>query len=373
MNKEFLQALEEIQKEKGINKEELIEAIENALITTYKKHYGTEENISIIIDRANGDVRVFSVKQVVDESLPLEDEIHIDQAKKLKPDAELGEFLNVEINPKDFGRIAAQNAKQLVIQKIKESERNIIYDEYFQKQDELITGIIQRKEANNNIIVDLGKVDGVLNVANQIKNEHYYQGMRLKAYVVEVKKTTKGPHIVLSRNHIGLLRRLFELEVPEIYSGAVEIKSIAREAGNRAKISVYAEDENIDPVGSCVGTRGLRVQNIVNELNGEKIDIIEWNKDPVVYISSALSPAKVIRVDIDEENKIAYVVVDDDQLSLAIGKEGQNVRLAAKLTGWKIDIKNKSEDENNPQASAEFKKEKDLLDSLVDEINNLTK
>lgn len=372
MNKEFLQALEEIQKEKGINKEELIEAIETALISTYKKHYGSEENIKIIIDRNNGDVKVYSVKEVVDEKHTLEDEINILQAKKIKPDVQLNEFLDIEINPKDFGRIAAQNAKQLVIQKIKESERNIIFDEFYEKQDELITGIIQRKESNNNIIVDLGKADGVLNVANQIKGEHYYQGMRIKAYVAEVKKTTKGPHIILSRNHIGLLRRLFELEVPEIYSGAVEIKAIAREAGNRAKISVYAEDENIDPVGSCVGTRGLRVQNIVNELNGEKIDIIKWDKDPVAYISSALSPAEVLRVDLDEDNKIAYVVVADDQLSLAIGKEGQNVRLAAKLTGWKIDIKNKSEDENAPVVNSEIHKEKDLLDSLVDEINNLT-
>ena len=292
MNKEFLQALEEIQKEKGIDKEELIAAIETALISAYKKHYGSDEEIVILIDRNVGDVSVFAQKSVSEKEKDAleENEISLEEAKKIKKDAAVGEIIDVQVNPKDFGRIAAQNAKQLVIQKIKESERNIIYNEFFEKQDELISGLVQRKENNNNIIIDLGKTDGVLNVANQIKGEHYYQGMRLKVYVTEVKKTTKGPHIMLSRNHVGLLRRLLELEVPEIYSGDVEVKSIAREAGSRAKVAVFAENENIDPVGSCVGTRGMRIQNIVNELNGEKIDVIEWNADPVVYITAALSP-----------------------------------------------------------------------------------
>ncbi|MGI6348422.1 MAG: transcription termination/antitermination protein NusA [Eubacteriaceae bacterium] len=374
MNKEFLQALEEIQKEKGIDKEELIAAIETALISAYKKHYGSDEEIVILIDRNVGDVSVFAQKSVSEKEKDAleENEISLEEAKKIKKDAAVGEIIDVQVNPKDFGRIAAQNAKQLVIQKIKESERNIIYNEFFEKQDELISGLVQRKENNNNIIIDLGKTDGVLNVANQIKGEHYYQGMRLKVYVTEVKKTTKGPHIMLSRNHVGLLRRLLELEVPEIYSGDVEVKSIAREAGSRAKVAVFAENENIDPVGSCVGTRGMRIQNIVNELNGEKIDVIEWNADPVVYITAALSPAGVLRVDLDEENKIAYVVVPNDQLSLAIGKEGQNVRLAARLTGWKIDIKNQEEDENMPaEVLQKRQEEQDLLDSLVEEINNL--
>ncbi len=372
MNKEFLQALEEIQSEKGIDKEELIGAIEVALISAYKKHYGSDEEINIYIDREAGDVKVFASRLVVDESHPLTSEVHIDRAKQINPDIQIGDYLQEEISPKDFGRIAAQNAKQLVIQKIKESERNIIFDEFFAKQDELVTGLIQRKEHNNNIIVDLGKADGVLNPANQIKGEHYYQGMRLKVYVAEVRRTTKGPHIILSRTHTGLLRRLFELEVPEILSGAVEIKSISREPGMRAKVSVYAEDENIDPVGSCVGARGMRVQNIVNELNGEKIDVIKWDKNPEVYISSALSPAAVLRVDVDEETKIASVVVEDDQLSLAIGKEGQNARLAARLTGWKVDIKSKSEFDSQPRLiDEERQREMDLIDSLVEEINSL--
>jgi len=338
MNIEFLEALEQIEKDKGINKEILIEAIEAALVSAYKKNYGTTQNVKINIDRETGEVKVFSQKTVKEDVLNPLLEISLVEAKKINPLVKVGDIISVEVKPKNFGRIAAQTAKQVVMQRIKEAERNIIYEEFAGRETDLVTGIILRTEKKN-VIIDLGKTEVILPPTEQIPNEVYNTGERIKVYVLEVKKTTKGPQITVSRSHPGLIKRLFELEVPEIYEGIVEIKSIAREAGSRTKIAVHSRDENVDPVGACVGQKGTRVQTIVDELKGEKIDIIKWSKDPAEYISNALSPAKVLKVDIDEDNKTARVIVPDNQLSLAIGKEGQNARLAAKLTGWKIDIK----------------------------------
>ncbi|MFZ7132099.1 MAG: transcription termination factor NusA [Eubacteriales bacterium] len=342
MNKDFIQALDSVEKEKGIDKEELIDAIEAAITSAYKKNYGSSQNVKIIINRDSGEVKVYSLKEVVTEVSDELLEISLDAAKQLSTNYDLGDTVEIEVKPKDFGRIAAQNAKQLVVQRIKEAERNIIYNEFVEREDEVINGIIQRKEKNN-IFIDLGKTEGIIASNEQIFGEDYTPNKRIKVYILEVKKTTKGPQIYVSRTHPGLVKRLFEYEVPEIYDGTVQIKSISREAGSRTKIAVFAINANVDPVGSCVGPKGIRVQNIVDELNGEKIDIIKWSDDPKQYIASALSPAKVLSVEVDELGKSAFIVVDDYQLSLAIGKEGQNARLAAKLTGWKIDIKSKSQ------------------------------
>jgi len=341
MNIEFLEALEQIEKDKGINKEILIEAIEAALVSAYKKNYGTTQNVKINIDRETGEVKVYSQKTVKEDAINPLLEISLVEAKKINPLVKVGDVISIEVKPKNFGRIAAQTAKQVVMQRIKEAERNIIYEEFAGRETDLVTGTILRIDKKN-VIIDLGKTEVILPPTEQMPNEVYNPGERIKVYILEVKKTTKGPQITVSRSHPGLIKRLFELEVPEIYEGIVEIKSIAREAGSRTKIAVHSRDENVDPVGACVGQKGARVQAIVDELKGEKIDIIKWSKDAAEYISNALSPAKVIKVDIDEDNKTARVIVPDNQLSLAIGKEGQNARLAAKLTGWKIDIKSQS-------------------------------
>ncbi|MGB9813554.1 MAG: transcription termination factor NusA [Thermovenabulum sp.] len=341
MNIEFLEALEQIEKDKGINKEILIEAIEAALVSAYKKNYGTTQNVKINIDRETGEVKVYSQKTVKEDAINPLLEISLVEAKKINPLVKVGDVISIEVKPKNFGRIAAQTAKQVVMQRIKEAERNIIYEEFAGRETDLVTGTILRIDKKN-VIIDLGKTEVILPPTEQMPNEVYNPGERIKVYILEVKKTTKGPQITVSRSHPGLIKRLFELEVPEIYEGIVEIKSIAREAGSRTKIAVHSRDENVDPVGACVGQKGTRVQAIVDELKGEKIDIIKWSKDAAEYISNALSPAKVIKVDIDEDNKTARVIVPDNQLSLAIGKEGQNARLAAKLTGWKIDIKSQS-------------------------------
>lgn len=347
MNMDFLQAIKDIEQEKGIDADVLLEAIEAALISAYKKNFGAP-NVRVHMDRVTGEIKVYARKEVVEK---VEDEaatISLDEARKIDPNYEIGDVVEIEVTTKNFGRIAAQTAKQVVVQRIREAERNIIYDEFVSKEDDVVTGIIQRQEVGN-IYVDLGKVEAILLPTEQIAGEQYIQGERIKAYIVEVKKTTKGPQILLSRTHPGLLKRLFELEVPEIFDGAVEIKSVAREAGSRSKIAVYSKDENVDPVGACVGPKGMRVQAIVNELKGEKIDIVKFSKDPAIYAANALSPAKVVKVKVDEEQKIAQVVVPDYQLSLAIGKEGQNARLAAKLTGWKIDIKSESQAEGREE------------------------
>ena len=338
MNIEFIEALDQIEKEKGISKEILLEAIEASLISAYRKNYGTAQNVAVNIDRETGEVKVYSKKTVTEEVKDPLLEIDLADAQKLYPAVKVGDIISVEVTPKKFGRIAAQTAKQVVMQRIREAERNIIYEEFSGRETDIVTGVIQRFDKKN-VIIDLGRIEVVLPPNEQIPTETYEQSSRIKVYILEVKKTTKGPQITVSRSHPGLVKRLFELEVPEIYEGIVEIKGIAREAGSRTKIAVYSKNENVDPVGACVGPKGSRVQNIVDELKGEKIDIIKWDKNISNYISNALGPAKVLKVDIEESTKTARVTVAENQLSLAIGKEGQNARLAAKLTGWKIDIK----------------------------------
>lgn len=344
MNEEFIGALKEIVKEKGVSEDLIFSTIEDALVAAYKKNYAntSAQNVKVTMSRETGEIHVYAQKDVVEEVYDDVTEIALEKAKDISPIYEVGDVVDIEVTPRTFGRVAAQLAKQVVVQRIKEAERNIIYNEFVEKEFDIITGIVARKDKTN-VFVDLGKIEAVLGPNEQMPGEEYNFNEKLKLYIVEVKNTTKGAQVIVSRTHPGLVKRLFELEVPEIYEGIVEIKSIAREASSRTKIAVYSKDESIDPMGACVGPKGVRVQNIVNELKNEKIDIIKWCKLPEEYISNALSPAKVLDVDIDEDSKCAKVVVDDNQLSLAIGKEGQNVRLAAKLTGWKIDIKSKSQ------------------------------
>lgn len=338
MNIEFIEAIHDIEKEKGVSSDILFEAIEQALLSAYKKNFGSSQNARIHIDRTTGEFIVFSRKTVVEDVILESDEISLKDAQKINLNYEIGDVVEFKVTPRNFGRIAAQTAKQVVVQRIREAERGIIYEEYLDKENDIVTGKTQRIEAGN-IFIDLGKIEGILAPSEQIASENHLQNERIKAYVLEVKNTPKGPQILLSRTHPGLLKRLFELEVPEIHDGVVEIKSIAREAGSRSKIAVHSNDENVDPVGACVGPKGMRVQTIVNELNGEKIDIVRYSTDPIKFVANSLSPAKVLEVEINEIEKIAKVKVPDYQLSLAIGKEGQNARLAAKLTNWKIDIK----------------------------------
>lgn len=338
MNREFIEAIAALEKEKDISKDILIEAIESALVSAYKKNYGTSQNVRVNIDREEGEIDVFMRKDVVEEVDDDMAEISLEEALEIDPRYEVGDVVEYQVTPRDFGRIAAQTAKQVVVQRIREAERGMIFDDYITRQGEIITGTVQRI-SNETIFVNMGKAEGILAATERVPGEKYEINDRIKVYIMDVKKTTKGPQVFLSRSHPGLVKRLFELEVPEIEDRTVEIKSIAREAGSRTKIAVYTEDENVDPVGACVGTRGARVQNIVDELFGEKIDIITWSDDPQILISNVLSPAKVEKVIVDEEEQAATVIVPDYQLSLAIGKEGQNVRLAAKLCGWKIDIK----------------------------------
>ena len=336
-------ALEDLSIEKGINKDYLLDAIEQALITAYKRNFNSQENVKIVIDEEHNQINVYSMKEVVEECFDPAIEIEVADARKIKKRAKIGDIVEVEVTPKDFGRIAAQTAKQVIVQKIREAEREIVYSEYSDRQGEIVSGIIQRVERNV-VIVDLGKLEGVMTLNEQIPSEIYNVNDRIKAYVLEVAKNNRGvPQMLISRTHPGFVRRLLELEIPEIYEGLIEIKNIVREAGSRTKIAVYSKDPNIDPVGSCVGPRGTRIQNVLNELKEEKVDVVEWSEDPVQYIASALSPATVLAVDIDEENMASKVVVPDNQLSLAIGKDGQNARLSAKLTGWKIDIKSESQ------------------------------
>ena len=351
MNKEFIQAIEDLEKEKQISKDVLIDAIESALVSAYKKNYGTSQNVRVNIDRETGDIDVFMRMDIVDE---VEDElvqISLEEAREIDYRYEAGDVIEYQVTPRDFGRIAAQTAKQVVVQRIREAERGMIFDNFVTKQGEIMTGQVQRI-SNDTLFINIGRTEGILSATEQVPGEHYNVNDRLKVYIMDVKKTTKGPQVFLSRSHPGLVKRLFELEVPEIEDGTVEIKGIAREAGSRTKLAVYTEYENVDPVGACVGTRGSRVQAIVDELHGEKIDIITWNENPEELIANVLSPAKVEQVIIpNEEEKSATVVVPDYQLSLAIGKEGQNVRLAAKVSGWKIDIKSHSQYEGESLAA----------------------
>jgi len=340
MNQEFIRALDVIQEEKSIDKEELIQAIEAAITTAYKKNYGNSHNVEINIDRENGDIQVFALKEIVEVPENDHSQISLEKAREVDSNYAVGDFFRKEVRPRDFGRIAAQNAKQLIIQRIKEAERNIIYDDYLKRQDEVLTGIIKRIEKGV-VYVEVGKLEAVMLPSEQTTGENYTLNQRLKVYLLMVKKTTKGPQVNVSRTHPGLVKRLFESEVPEIFDGIVDIVSISREAGSRTKVAVKANDPSIDPVGACVGQKGVRVQNIINELQGEKIDVIKWSDNIEEYLSNALSPAKVVEIIPNKDEKTAIAIVDDYQLSLAIGKEGQNVRLAAKLTGWKIDIKSK--------------------------------
>lgn len=340
MKSDFISAINQICSEKGLSKDTVLQAIEAALVSAYKRNFGTggTQNISVKIDPQSGEVRAYVQKYVVDEVRDPRAEISLEQARKTNPSANLGDLVDVESTPYNFGRIAAQTAKQVVLQRLREAERELVYEEFIEREGDIVNGVVQRIEPKA-VIIDLGKAEATLPSTEQVPSEHYRAGQRLKVYMLEVHRTNKGPQILVSRTHRNLLRRLFELEVPEIFNGTVEIKAIAREPGSRAKVAVAARQEGIDPVGSCVGLRGVRIQNIVSELGGEKIDVVQWHQDPAVFVANALSPAQVLNVEINEADKTATVTVPERQLSLAIGKEGQNARLAARLTGWRIDIK----------------------------------
>ncbi|WP_261306058.1 transcription termination factor NusA [Paenibacillus andongensis] len=344
MNTDFIEALSEIEREKGISKELLIDAIEAAMISSYKRNFNTAQNVRVDINRHTGLIKVFARKTVTEEVLDPRLEISLHASREINPNYQLEDIVEIEVTPRDFGRIAAQTAKQVVTQRIREAERGLIYNAFIDKEEDIVTGILQRQDQRN-IYVDLGKVEAVLPLTELMPTDKFKQGDRIKAYITKVENTTKGPQIILSRTHPGLLKRLFELEVPEIFDGVVEIRSVAREAGFRSKIAVHSRNAEVDPVGSCVGPKGLRVQTIVSELRGEKIDIVRWMESVEEYVANALSPSKVLEVQIHENEKMARVIVPDYQLSLAIGIKGQNARLAAKLTGWKIDIKSETQAE----------------------------
>ena len=340
--KELIMALAQIEKEKGISKEILIEAMENSLVAACKNHFGKADNIRVDINRKTGDVKVHAEKEVVEEVEDEVTQISLLEANMIDSKAEIGSIVKVEVTPKNFGRIAAQKAKQVVVQKIREEERKALFNQFYSKEKDIVTGIVQRYNGNN-ISINLGKADAVLAESEQVKGERFKTNDRVKVYILEVKNTPKGPRISVSRSHPDLVKRLFETEVAEVKDGTVEIKSIAREAGSRTKMAVHSNNKDVDPVGACVGVNGSRVNNVVSELFNEKIDIINWSEDPKVLIENALSPSKVVSVEVNVEEKSAKVVVPDYQLSLAIGREGQNARLAARLTGYKIDIKSESQ------------------------------
>ena len=394
-SRELIKALDMIEKEKGIDKEIIFEAIESSLVFACKKNYGGTDNIHVEINRSNGDVKIYARKEVVAQKTAVETkpwleelkevhapkvciedeydgflEISLEDAQQIDPKFKIGDLIDFEVNPKNFSRISDQTAKQVIVQKIREAEREKIYNEFLEKEREIDTAIVQRMERRN-VIVSLGKYEAMLPYNEQIPGETYNFDDRIKVYINEVKQTTKGPQVTVSRTHYELIKRLFELEVPEVREGIVEIKGIAREAGSRAKMAVYSQKNDIDPVGSCVGPNGSRVNAVVNELKGEKIDIVPWSEDPKEFISAALNPAEVISVEIlDEENLAARVVVPDGQLSLAIGKEGQNVRLAAKLTGWKVDIKSKSQAEQLA-LEEENAEDEDLTEDIVQDADDM--
>ena len=350
---EFIDAINSLAQERRIDKEMLFAAIESALVSAYKRNYSTtSNNVRVVIDRVRGGVEVFARKTVVEAVADPQTEISLEEARQIRPQYEVGDLTEERITPGQFGRIAAQTAKQVVVQRIREAERGVIYDEFIEKENEILTALVQRVEGKQ-VFVELGRTEGVLEPNHQMPNEVLNANDRVKVYVLEVNKTSKGPQVTVSRTHQGLVKRLFEIEVPEIQSGVVQIKSVAREAGSRTKMAVYSADMMIDAVGSCVGPRGIRVENVVAELRNEKIDIVKWSGDPAEYIANALNPARVISVYISEREKAARVIVPDNQLSLAIGKEGQNARLAAKLTGWKIDIKSQSQAEEMMNLSAD--------------------
>lgn len=371
MNKELMEALDVLEKEKEISKDTLFEAIENSLLTACKNHFGKADNVTVFIDRETCDFHVTAAKEVVATAEDIEDDclqISLEDALKYKKKAAVGDTVDVDIKSKEFGRIATQNAKNVILQKIREEERSVIYNQYYEKEKDVVTGIVQRY-IGKNISINLGKTDAILNETEMVKGEVFKPTERIKVYIVEVKNTPKGPRVLVSRTHPELVKRLFESEVAEIADGTVEIKSIAREAGSRTKMAVYSENPNVDPVGACVGVNGSRVNSIVDELRGEKIDIINWDENPGNLIQNALSPAKIVAVFADPDEKTAKVVVPDYQLSLAIGKEGQNARLAARLTGYKIDIKSETQAKDAPGFRYEdyMDEEEELAEDLPEE------
>lgn len=359
MSNALVAAFELLQSEKGISPEVIREALESALVSAYKKEYGTSQNVEVQFDTETGSIKVYQIKDVVEEVENEHTEISLSEAKEINFAYEIEDKIRFEVTPKNFGRLAASTAKQVVTQRLREAERSVIYKEYIQYEDDLMTGIVERQDENF-VFINLGKVEAAMSTRNQIEGEVYKAHDRIKVYVSNVEDATKGPQVFVSRTHPNLIKRLFEQEVPEIYDGVVEIKSIAREAGDRSKLAVYSHDENIDAVGTCVGPKGTRVQSIVNELNGENMDIVEWDENPVEFIKNALNPADVLEVYLDEENHECVAVVPEMQLSLAIGRRGQNVRLAARLTGYKIDIK--SENEFDPEEYAEWIAKNDVIE-----------
>ncbi len=374
MSKELVKAMQVLEEEKGISRQVIKEALESALALAYKKNYDQAQNVEVQFDENKGTIKVYSVKEVVETNYDSTLEISLEEALKINRAYEIGDKIKFEVTPKDFGRIATQTAKHVIMQRIREAERENIFEEFSQYVDEIMTGTVERQD-HRFIYVNIGRVEAIMPLGEQIPSEQFEPDQRIKVYVAKVDKTSKGPQIVVSRAHNDFLRRLFEQEVPEIYDGTVEVMAIAREAGDRAKVAVRSRDKNIDPVGTCVGPRGQRVQAIVNELNGENMDIIEWNEDPVVFIQNALSPAQVLKVDFNEEAHACIVVVPDNQLSLAIGKRGQNARLAARLTTYKIDIKSESSYADyleeqaalalEAQAAAEAAQDQDSTDASV--------
>jgi len=360
MKNEFLIAITQICAEKSLSREVVMDALEAALVSAYKRTFGVGQNISVKISPTTGEVKVFTRKNVVEDVADPRMEMDLKEAKTFKKDAQVGDPIDVETTPHDFGRIAAQTAKQVVLQRLREAERENVLDEYMEREGDVINGLIQRVEPRQ-VVIDLGKAEAILPASEQIPNERYRVGQRMRAYLLEVQRTNRGPLLTVSRTHRNFLRRLFELEVPEIFNGVVEIKAISREPGSRSKVAVGSRQAGVDPVGACVGMRGVRIQNIVRELDGEKIDVVQWDEDPAVFVANALSPAQVISVDVGRNEKVATVVVPDRLLSLAIGKDGQNARLAARMTGWKIDIKSasmaKTEEEARLSAEAKVQEE----------------
>lgn len=371
-SKEMLLAMEELEKENGMEPGSLLESIETALITAYKRDCdSTADNVKIIVDKETGEFHVFAEKEVVEEVEDENIQISLADAKKVNKALEIGDTAQIEVMPKNFGRIAAGTAKQVIVQKIREASREYLFNEFSDRKGEIVSGLIQKADGGI-VIIDLGRLEGVMPLKEQVPTETYKVNDKLRAYVLGVEKGTKGaPQVIISRAHADFVRKLFELEIPEIYEGVIEIKNVSRDAGSRSKVAVYSPDENIDPVGSCVGQKGIRIQNIINELGGEKIDVIEWSQDPAVFISAALLPAKVLAVDIKEDEKFAQVIVPDDQLSLAIGKSGQNARLAAKLTNWKIDIKSESQFRKILQEKMENEENenKDIQNEVETDVN----
>lgn len=366
-SKELIEALEELEKERGIKKDIILESIETALVTAYKRNFESSENVKVTMDGQTGETHVYAEKEVVEIVENPNLQINLADAQKLSKKLAIGDIAEIEIVPKNFGRIAAQTAKQVIVQKIREESRNILFEAFNDRKGEIVSGIVQKADGGV-VVLDLGRLEGVMTVREQIPTEKYHVNDKLRAYVVDVERGAKGsPQVLVSRACSDFVRKLFELEIPEIYEGVIELKSVSRDPGSRSKVAVYSPNENIDPVGSCVGQKGIRIQNIINELSGEKIDVIEWNPDPAIYISSALLPAQVMAVDVHEEEKFAQVIVPDDQLSLAIGKAGQNARLAAKLTTWKIDIKSESQFREMMQKAQE---EAEKAEQVQEEMEN---